>query len=616
MSLRRRWLAIGAALLCLAAAEPAELTALETRLGSLDSPATAKAVARDADATARRFEKAGRAEPAARALRYAGVALLTAEDHAAALERFDMSAALCRAASDEACLGRALNNAAVPLQALDRMADALNRLRAASEAFRRAGEPELAGTARFNAANIQLALGDAAGALDAYDAIARDYPSGNFALGLETNRAAALLEVAKPQAAAAAARRALYLARDPAMREGYLADMRLVNLITLARADAAMGDTAEAWRVFAQARALAKGTDRDKFNLALGCLQLHAASGSLRDAASCAATVEALRTLEDEGTRAEALALAARAFAAAGAAGRGFSLMQASNELLSAQRRTALAQASATATADVGLAERNALVERIRREQAAERAAGERFRLAVAGGIGATLAAAVGAFLWWRGQQQRRRDTAIADDRLRVARDLHDTALQGFAAVTMELHGTALAAKRSGDDALAGRLDRLARDAGASLSLVRDAVWKMRSPEAFEGGLADAISAWLASRRDARPSITSQIDVPPDRLRPDQSEALLRVVQEAVANAANHGAAANVTVMASVSGDDVHLTVNDDGVGFVPTEAAALGGRWGLLGMRERMESLGGRLTVESAPGAGTRISATIPAPA
>jgi len=86
---------------------------------------------------------------------------------------------------------------------------------------------------------------------------------------------------------------------------------------------------------------------------------------------------------------------------------------------------------------------------------------------------------------------------------------------------------------------------------------------------------------------------------------------LLRVCQEALANVRKHAAAHSARVLLDYDPDAVRLEVSDDGAGFDP---AAVSGGYGLRGMRTRVTEAGGTLTVDSAPGAGTRVSATVPA--
>ncbi len=88
--------------------------------------------------------------------------------------------------------------------------------------------------------------------------------------------------------------------------------------------------------------------------------------------------------------------------------------------------------------------------------------------------------------------------------------------------------------------------------------------------------------------------------------------ALYRVVQEAMTNVVRHAHATRVDVLAERRGDRVMVMVEDDGVGFEP-DLVQRGDHFGLLGMRERAEALGGTLTVESAPGAGTTVVVEVP---
>jgi signal transduction histidine kinase len=102
----------------------------------------------------------------------------------------------------------------------------------------------------------------------------------------------------------------------------------------------------------------------------------------------------------------------------------------------------------------------------------------------------------------------------------------------------------------------------------------------------------------------------------PEPLPLATEEELLRIAQEAVANARRHGAAAHVRMILRYEPEQVVLVVEDDGRGFdVPAAAGATLGRFGLQGIRERAVRLGGSLTLASSPGLGTRVGVTLPAP-
>ena len=96
-------------------------------------------------------------------------------------------------------------------------------------------------------------------------------------------------------------------------------------------------------------------------------------------------------------------------------------------------------------------------------------------------------------------------------------------------------------------------------------------------------------------------------------LHPDTETALLRTVQEALSNTAKPASATRVTVTLSYLGDAVSLDIDDDGGGFAGVPQPRADGGFGLAGMRERITAIGGELHVESAPGSGTTIAASVP---
>jgi signal transduction histidine kinase len=96
-------------------------------------------------------------------------------------------------------------------------------------------------------------------------------------------------------------------------------------------------------------------------------------------------------------------------------------------------------------------------------------------------------------------------------------------------------------------------------------------------------------------------------------MRPELELALLRTAQEALANVAKHAQARKVVLTLSYMDDQVSLDVRDDGVGLPEQPPASPGGGFGLTAMRQRVEGLDGTLEVESEPGAGTTIAASIP---
>ncbi len=131
-------------------------------------------------------------------------------------------------------------------------------------------------------------------------------------------------------------------------------------------------------------------------------------------------------------------------------------------------------------------------------------------------------------------------------------------------------------------------------------------------PAALEGkGLAAALREYVA-RWSEGSEIPADFHVRGEREAPlDVEQALFRVAQEAVANVARHSGAGHAEVDLSYTTDAVTLRISDDGRGFDPSRGS--GGGFGLQSMRERLVKLGGRITVDSAPGKGTRVTAVCP---
>jgi signal transduction histidine kinase/ligand-binding sensor domain-containing protein len=209
----------------------------------------------------------------------------------------------------------------------------------------------------------------------------------------------------------------------------------------------------------------------------------------------------------------------------------------------------------------------------------------------------------------------RDRHAAILDERTRIARDMHDTLLQSLAGLAMQVQAAARKAARSGEESH-GQLAQIAAEARRSLSEARDAVWDMRAePEAKEGGFAAMLERFVEQQaREA--GIASHLDLLGswDTHPPAVLEALSRIVQEAVRNAILHGGASEITLSGHSGANGIRLSIVDNGKGFsVDASRSAFGGHWGLLGMRERAERIGGTLALESQPGEGTRICVEVP---
>jgi signal transduction histidine kinase len=207
------------------------------------------------------------------------------------------------------------------------------------------------------------------------------------------------------------------------------------------------------------------------------------------------------------------------------------------------------------------------------------------------------------------------RETATLEERARLAREIHDTLAQGLTGIVVQL-GAAKRALAAEPPAAEGHLDLAQQMAREALAEARRSVWNLRTGVLERGDLADALRG-LASR-PIRAGCTASFTVHGQaRSLPAEVEAaLLRVAQEALANAAKHAGATRVTLTLSYEPDAVRLQIGDDGVGFdaatlTADTAPGLVGGFGLLGMRERIALLGGTLALRNDGGA--QVIVTVP---
>jgi signal transduction histidine kinase len=206
------------------------------------------------------------------------------------------------------------------------------------------------------------------------------------------------------------------------------------------------------------------------------------------------------------------------------------------------------------------------------------------------------------------------REAGVLEERQRMAREIHDTLAQGLTGIITQLEAVQQAGPGSDWERRIGTAARLARH---SLSEARRSVRAVR-PEQLENtrlpeAVADVAEQWSADTGVAAAVTTTGTVL---GLHPEIEVTLLRVAQEALANVAKHASASRVGITLSYMEDVVSLDIRDDGVGFRPKESrsAGSGGGFGLTGMRQRVHRLAGHLAVESEPGRGTAISASVPA--
>jgi signal transduction histidine kinase len=209
--------------------------------------------------------------------------------------------------------------------------------------------------------------------------------------------------------------------------------------------------------------------------------------------------------------------------------------------------------------------------------------------------------------------RQQAEQQATLEERERIARDLHDTLEQELVGVTMLLDNTSSRLNGSPTGAseplqLARKLLRRARE--ESRSTIRE----LRSVALQQRGLAGALDELLRPLATAAGADFS-LQVAGEEVRQSGTAEthLLRIAQEAVANAAKHAGAKQISVRLAYSDADLTLTIRDDGRGFDPQSPAPTGGHFGLNGMKERADKLAAGLQVQSQPGHGTSIVLRMP---
>jgi signal transduction histidine kinase len=205
----------------------------------------------------------------------------------------------------------------------------------------------------------------------------------------------------------------------------------------------------------------------------------------------------------------------------------------------------------------------------------------------------------------------RREFTMVLAERARLGRVLHDTLLQGLAGMALHVDDAVHHIDRAPSVAKE-RLQRVRYQVEDHIRQARQAIWELRSPVLESTDLARALRR-AAEQAVAGRSVelaVSASGVPPVNT-PAVDENLVYIGQEAVSNAVRHGRPSRVSVRIDYSDDTIRLAIEDDGCGFEPQHARP--GHYGLTGMRERAEHLRGRVTIDSAPGRGTRVETVVP---
>lgn len=206
------------------------------------------------------------------------------------------------------------------------------------------------------------------------------------------------------------------------------------------------------------------------------------------------------------------------------------------------------------------------------------------------------------------------KQSAVLEERNRIAREIHDTLAQAFTGIGMQLQAATrfLTTKPEQAQSCIARAHTLAHE---GLAAARRSVWALQ-PEAAEYSDLSGALRRITEQITADTSVQAEVCVQgtPRALPPDVGLNLLRIAQEALTNALRYAQAHRIQVTIAYELDRVRLCVQDDGQGFDPQMQMGRGG-FGLVGMRQRAEHLGGELTITSQPQGGTEVTVVTPIP-
>ena len=213
--------------------------------------------------------------------------------------------------------------------------------------------------------------------------------------------------------------------------------------------------------------------------------------------------------------------------------------------------------------------------------------------------------------------EETRRELAVAEERNRLAREIHDTLAQSLVAITVQLERAGRILSQEPNTA-ASHIESARELAQQSVEDARRSVWDLHPDRLEDGSLPEAIQAEIG-RYDGD-GVQTSMEVAgeqPESFDPRNELAAFRIVQEALSNVRNHSNAKSATVRLSYDVSELSILVSDDGNGFEPSEVKGMltptGGGFGLSSMQERARLAGGRLEIHSAQGRGTQVAAWVP---
>lgn len=221
---------------------------------------------------------------------------------------------------------------------------------------------------------------------------------------------------------------------------------------------------------------------------------------------------------------------------------------------------------------------------------------------------------------WWnqvgRAFEHRTRAARLEErvrERERIARELHDTLLQGTQALLMSVQGLAHGLRP--EDPMHGMLTDALQRADAVMKQGLERIQNLRATTGAAVDLAQSlVNAWRDLGGDG--ALCVLVEGPTRELEAYAADEILLIAREALNNALRHSKARLIEAQIVFGDEQLRLSVRDDGLGFCRQvlRTGSPSGHWGLQGMRERAERLSAELAIWSAPGAGTEIALTVPA--
>jgi signal transduction histidine kinase/streptogramin lyase len=214
----------------------------------------------------------------------------------------------------------------------------------------------------------------------------------------------------------------------------------------------------------------------------------------------------------------------------------------------------------------------------------------------------------------WRVAQIEQRFQAVTAERNRIAREWHDTLAAGIAAIAWQLES---GLKQFSESPPAARqsIELALKMVKHSMTEARRVLWDLRSNQTENGDLTSALGESVKQLTNGKNVVADyKVGGTPRELPGDVARNLLRICQEAVSNAVAHARAKHLQVSLLFETKFVALQIIDDGCGFDPQKPPSDGiGHFGLIGMRERAQKLGGKFDVKSRLGGGTRVTVEVP---